>query len=88
MLKIVFLLGNSHLVQLLLGQLHKLASLSFFILKFHGSKKYENFTVCYLEYLDSAVIFLGPDLFSKYANLFRLVTFAFFKSPVVVVQKL
>ena len=54
-------------------------------LKFHGSKKYENFTVCYLEYLDSAVIFLGPDLFSKYANLFRLVTFAFFISPVVVV---
>ena len=65
-----------------------LVSLSFFILKFHGSKKYENFTVCYLEYLDFAVIFLGPDLFSKYANLFRLVTFAFFISPVVVVQKL
>ena len=63
-----------------------LVSLSFFILKFHGSKKYENFTVCYLKYLDSAVIFLGPDLFSKYANLFRLVTFVFFMSPVVVVQ--
>ena len=88
MLKLAFLLGNSHPVQLLLGQLHKLASLSFFILKFHDSKKYENFTVCYLEYLDSVVIFLGPDLFSKYANLFRLVTFAFFISPVVVVQKL
>ena len=65
-----------------------LVSLSFFILKFHGSKKYENSTVCYLEYLDSVVIFLDPDLLSKYANLFRLVTFAFFISFVVVVQKL
>ena len=63
-------------------------SYMFFCLAFHGSKKFENFTVCYLEYLDAAVIFLGPDLFSKYANLFRLVTFPFFISPVVVVQKL
>ena len=88
MLKAVFLLENSHPIQFLLGQFHKLTSLSFFILKFHDSKKYENFTVCYLEYLDSAVIFLGPDLFSNYANLFRLVAFAFFISHAVVVQKL